>query len=152
MLGTMPPEKVREYMELSEIFLFTSDRQEGWGAVLNEAMNSGCAVVASHAIGSVPFLLKNGDNGLIYRSGDINDLYEKVKYLLDNQATRAKLGINAYKTLCNKWNAENAAERFVKLSKALLDGKREADLFGEGICSGAEILDDDWFKSGVSII
>ena len=49
-------------MEKSEIFLFTSDKGEGWGAVLNESMNSACAVVASHAIGSVPFLLKDGEN------------------------------------------------------------------------------------------
>ena len=30
LLGTMPPEKVREHMEKSEIFLFTSDKNEGW--------------------------------------------------------------------------------------------------------------------------
>ena len=60
MLGAMPPEEVRRHMEKADIYLFTSDFNEGWGAVLNESMNSGCAVVASHAIGSVPFLIKNG--------------------------------------------------------------------------------------------
>lgn len=53
--GPVQSDKVRGFMERAGIFLFTSDRQEGWGAVLNESMNSGCAVVASHAIGSVPF-------------------------------------------------------------------------------------------------
>ena len=43
MLGAMSPEKVRDYMEAADIFLFTSDFNEGWGAVLNEAMNSSCA-------------------------------------------------------------------------------------------------------------
>ncbi len=51
-LDYMSPEKVREHMEQANIFLFTSDYNEGWGAVLNEAMNSGCSVVASHAIGT----------------------------------------------------------------------------------------------------
>jgi hypothetical protein len=37
----MPPEEVRVHMEQSNIYLFTSDFGEGWGAVLNEAMNSG---------------------------------------------------------------------------------------------------------------
>lgn len=55
LLGSMKPEEVRVHMEKANIFLFTSDFNEGWGAVLNESMNSGCAVVASHAIGSVPF-------------------------------------------------------------------------------------------------
>ncbi len=54
-LGPMKPVEVRSHMEKSQIFMFTSDRNEGWGAVLNEAMNSGCACVASHAIGSVPY-------------------------------------------------------------------------------------------------
>jgi len=67
MLGSMPPEAVRKHMEAADVYLFTSDFNEGWGAVLNESMNSGCAVVASHAIGSVPFLMKDGENGLIYK-------------------------------------------------------------------------------------
>ena len=62
-LGFVSPEKVREYMEKANIFLFTSDQNEGWGAVANEAMNSGCAVVANQAIGSVPYLIKSGENG-----------------------------------------------------------------------------------------
>lgn len=55
--------KVREHMEDADIFLFTSDYNGGRGAVLNESMNSGCMVAASHAIGSVPFLLEDGKRG-----------------------------------------------------------------------------------------
>ena len=145
-LGSMPPEKVREYMENSEIYLFTSDRQEGWGAVLNESMNSGCAVVASHAIGSVPFLLKDGENGLIYCDGDIDNLYIKVKYLLDNPNKRAEIGKKAYETLCKDWNADNAAKKIIELAKVLLSGKKKANLFKNGVCSKAEILKDGWYK------
>lgn len=146
MLGSMSPEKVRENMENSEIFLFTSDRQEGWGAVLNESMNSGCAVVASSAIGSVPFLLKDGENGFIYQDGNIDDLYNKVKCLLDNPQKAAQFGEQAYKTLCDEWNAENAAERFICLVKEILSGNKNPDLFKEGICSKAQILKDNWYK------
>lgn len=59
-LGSMPPESVRTYMEESEIFIATSDQNEGWGATVNEAMSSACAVVASHAIGAVLFCIKDG--------------------------------------------------------------------------------------------
>lgn len=81
LLGSMPPDDVREYMEASDIFLFTSDKNEGWGAVLNESMNSGCAVIASSAIGSVPFMVDNKKNGLIYRDGDVDDLFNCVKFI-----------------------------------------------------------------------
>lgn len=136
LLGSMKPEQVREHMEKANIFLFTSDFNEGWGAVLNESMNSGCGIVASHAIGSVPFLLKNKTNGLIYKSGDINHLYENVKYLLDNEKECYQMGINAYNTLHESWNAKEAAKRFIKLSEGLLNGNIPA--FKDGPCSIAE--------------
>ena len=143
LLGSKSTEEVRRYMEEASIFLFTSDRNEGWGAVLNEAMNSGCAVVASHAIGSVPFLINDGKNGLIYRSGDINDLYEKVKYLIDNKEKTAELGKNAYITLADLWNAKTAAERFKRLVQAI-KAVNTTNLFDDGPCSKVEVLKDDW--------
>lgn len=143
--GAMPPEKVREYMEAAQVFLFTSDRNEGWGAVLNESMNSGCAVVASHAIGSVPYLLKNGENGLVYKSGDIGMLFEKVRWLLDNRESARALGRRAYETIATEWNAEVAAERLLALSACILSGSKHPCLYETGPCSKAEILKDDWF-------
>ena len=145
-LGSMKPEQVRSHMEQSGIFLFTSDRQEGWGAVLNESMNSGCAVVASHAIGSVPYLIDNGKNGLVYRSGDVEMLYEKVKYLLDNPDEQERLGRSAYDTITKEWNAKVAAERLVNLSQHILNGEKHPDLYESGPCSRAEIIKDDWFN------
>lgn len=143
MLGAMSPDQVRTYMEQSEIFLFTSDRNEGWGAVLNESMNSGCAVVASHAIGSVPFLIKDNENGLIYKDGNIDDLYEKVKLLLNDNDYRQSLGTNAYETMTTEWNAETAADRLLRLIKDV-QNEGECRAFYEGPCSKAEIVKDDW--------
>ena len=143
LLGSKTTEEVRNYMEESSILLFTSDRKEGWGAVLNEAINGGCAVVASHAIGSVPFLIKDGENGLIYRDGDIKNLYEKVKYLIDNKEKTAELGKSAYITLTDLWNAEIAAERFIKLAENIQSGNKN-NLFEDGPCSGAAVLKDNW--------
>lgn len=144
--GTMNPTEVRRNMLESEIFLFTSDRNEGWGAVLNESMNSGCAVVASHAIGSVPFLIENEKNGLIYKDGDFEDFYKKVKILLDNKEKRQELSKNAYFTMSEIWNAENAAKRFISLAQSILDGEKNPDIFETGVCSKAKEIKDDWFK------
>lgn len=145
MLGAMKPEQVRAHMEEAEIFLFTSDRREGWGVVLNEAMNSGCCVVADHAIGSAPFLVQSGENGLLYRSGDTDDLYHKVASLLDDPKRRQKLGLRAYETVTREWNPETAACRLLELAKGLLEGKK-ATPFPQGPCSKAEELREDWFK------
>ena len=145
LLGSMSPEEVRSHMEKASIYLFTSDRNEGWGAVLNESMNSACAVVASHAIGSVPYLIENEKNGLIYRDGDLDDLYQKVKYLLDHPDRRAELAKNAYATIVDEWNAENAAKKFLALSEELIDSQKAVFSTEEGVCSKAELLSDNWF-------
>lgn len=149
MLGAMSPEAVREHMEAADIFLFTSDFNEGWGAVLNESMNSGCAVVASHAIGSVPFLIQDGANGLVYKNGNQHQLEERVEKLIRDSNYRKQLGMNAYESIINVWSAEVAAKRFVELSETLLKGESANTLFAEGPCSKAKILKNDWYSSRV---
>lgn len=146
LLGAMKPEEVRRHMEESQIFLFTSDRREGWGAVLNEAMNSGCAVVASDAIGAVPFLLRDGKNGCVYHSGDMDELYNKVSMLLAEPEKIKKLGMAAYETMTENWNAEVAAERFLNLAEAALQGKNLVQMYSDGPCSPAGIIKEDWYK------
>ena len=147
LLDQMHPDEVRYNMEHSGIFLFTSDKREGWGAVVNEAMNSGCAVVASDAAGSVPYLVKNNENGFVYHSGDINELFTKVKFLIDNPKEQRRLGEAAYRTISNLWNAEVAAKRFVELAQAIINGNKMPDLFDEGPCSRADIIQEDWYKN-----
>lgn len=144
LLGSMKPEEVRRYMEESEIFLFTSDRNEGWGAVLNESMNSACAVVASHAIGSVPFLLQNGENGLVYKSGNVDDLYCKVKSLLCDAEKRKRLARNAYVTITEEWNAENAAKKLLGLCEELLVRRIPCFPYDRGVCGKAKRLRGNW--------
>ena len=145
MLGSMKPDQVRSYMEQSEIFLFTSDRHEGWGAVLNESMNSACAVVASHEIGSAPFLIQDKGNGLIYRDGDLDDLYQKAKWLIDNSEERRSISQKAYETIVNEWNAENAAKRLLNMAEHIVKGESIRDLYQSGVCSKTEIISDRWY-------
>lgn len=136
LLGTMTPEQVRQYMEKSRVYLFTSDQKEGWGAVLNESMNSGCAVVADSRIGSVPFLIENGKNGFSYVGTE--QLYQRVKQLLDEPELCEQLGNAAYTTITEKWCAKEAAKRLYKLSEHLLEGKMTFE--ADGPCSKAPIF------------
>ena len=133
--GGIPNTEVLERMRQSHIFLFTSDRGEGWGAVLNEAMSAGCACVASNEIGSVPFLLKHKENGLIFKSCSADSLYENVAYLYDNPRLFEEYGKAAYQTISTDWSAKLAAERLVKLSESILSGNEIT--FESGPCSKA---------------
>lgn len=131
--GNMTNEKIIEAMREHDIFLFTSDKNEGWGAVLNEAMSNGCPVVASDEIGSVPFLIKDGKNGLVFRSKDVNSLYEKVTLLINNNELRNKISAQAYSDMHAKWSPNVAAKNLLQLIDDLRDGRQST--IKEGPCS-----------------
>lgn len=120
-------EKVRKEMLGSHIFLFTSDESEGWGAVLNEAMDSGCACIASLSAGSTPFLIKNGVNGYAYAWDDRQTLIRHLTLLINNYDLRTEMGVWARETIEKEWNAENAATKLLEFDA----GKR----FENGVCS-----------------
>lgn len=133
--GAMPPEKVREKMKAAGVFLLTSDRKEGWGAVLNEAMNSACAVIGTKEAGSVPYLIKDKENGIVYSSGDVDALYDSVSGLLDAPEEQARLGKAAYQTILDEWNPDIAAERLFSVCKVILGGGDINSLYSSGPCS-----------------
>ena len=143
MLGSMTPTDVRTHMEDADIFLFTSDRCEGWGAVLNESMNSGCAVVSDENIGSTRYLIDDKKNGMMFKSTNYNDLYQKVKWLIDNPEEMKRIGKQAYLTMLESWNGEVAAKNFISLSDALLKGEKLSPIL-EGPCSQAPLIMRRW--------
>ena len=120
-VGQVPSDEVKGYMEKANIFIGTSDSQEGWGAVINESMNAGCAIVANKKMGSIPFLIKNNENGLIYTS--YKELENKVKSLIDDKELRDKLGINAYKYITEKWTSSIAANNIIELFDSIINKK-----------------------------
>ncbi len=121
LLGSKKPHEVRGYMERANIYLFTSDRGEGWGAVLNESMNSGCAVIADGAIGAAPYLLNHRENGLIYTNED--ELYTNLEQLVKSPALCESLGRKGYQTIVERWNAQLAADRLWEALSTFLSGQ-----------------------------
>lgn len=110
--GSVKASEVREYMKKSQFFLMGSGRNEGWGAVINESLNSGCVVMAKKEMGCAPFLIKNGVNGFTYTSLD-----ECVDIITKTSSEQLnKISNEAYKTIVEEWNAKTAASRLIDLS------------------------------------
>lgn len=133
--GNLPNDQILEQMRCHDIFLFTSDRNEGWGAVANEAMSNGCVLVGSDAIGSVPFLVKDGENGCVFKSCDLDSLMNKVEYLLNNRTEIRRLAVNGYLTMKTVWSPENAARNLMTLIDDLRNGRDTS--VADGPCSKA---------------
>ena len=136
--GALSTLKVRELMEQSEVYVTTSDQNEGWGAVINEAMSSACAVCACKEMGSAPFLINNNANGYLFDYKDDDTLYKQVHDLLNDDNKRKSCAENAYFTIGNKWNYKIAADRLVDICQHINDNDTDYS-FPEGICSIADI-------------
>ncbi len=149
--GFCTPEQVREEMEAADFYLFTSDRKEGWGAVANEAMNSGCVVLADARIGAVPYLVRNGENGIVYdgrKKGCAELLAREILRLLEQPGECRRMGEAAYRTVKEIWNPHVAAERLIRLSLELqkawgledgMQGKPEQKKRPATLAAGADL-------------
>lgn len=145
--GTMPNEQLMREMRKHDIFLFTSDRNEGWGAVANECMANDCVLVASDAIGSVPYLVKDGVNGLVFRSAStktsfenpdriaLDDLTGKVVWLLEHKDSMKVMQQKAARTLQEVWSPKGAAHNLLQLIDDLQHGRETS--IQKGPCSKA---------------
>lgn len=154
LMGYRTPKEVRMLMEETDIYLTTSDRKEGWGAVINEAMNSGCAVVADHMMGAAPYLIRHGENGFVYEDGRPEMCFELVEKLLADRNLVQKLGRKAIETIEKEWNADTAAKRLTQfcVMKGFIgqeDVSEDVLLTGEkfsipesGPCSVAEVISE----------
>ena len=121
-LGAKSPSDVARFMAESNALFFSSDRHEGWGAVVNEAMSNACPVIESDACGSTAYIIRDGVNGYAYSCGNVKEMFEKTKLLLENYRS-PDIYAGAYNTVKDEWNASVAAERFVKICDELIQNK-----------------------------
>ncbi len=81
---------------------------ETWGLAVNEAMAAGRAILVSDQVGCAIDLVKNSENGFIFKSNDIADLTKKLN-LLKNKSTLQQMG-EASKKIISRWSIEKQVE------------------------------------------
>ena len=80
------------YYAAADIFVLPSGVGETWGLVVNEAMCAGLPVVVSDLVGCSPDLVEPGENGYIYKCGDVDQLAEKLGALIMSPEARLRMG------------------------------------------------------------
>jgi glycosyltransferase involved in cell wall biosynthesis len=81
---------------------------ESWGLSINEAMACGKAILASDKVGCAADLVKEGLNGCIFKTGDMNSLTEKLQLLTGDKNLLLKYGGQS-KKIIKDWNFTNIA-------------------------------------------
>jgi glycosyltransferase involved in cell wall biosynthesis len=134
----VPIAQIRDWMRHADVYVLASDGGEGWGAVVNEALAEGCAVIATHECGAGKTLLKHGENGFLFHAGNGADLAHCLCALQDNPALRLKIAKRGAETVSQIWSPDIAAQRLLSVCEAILSG-REVPHFDDGLLDGVAL-------------
>ena len=103
--GIVPISKVRDLMRSHDVYVLASDANEGWGAVVNEALEEGMKVLGTYEAGASAAMLPADD---LFHAGDWRRLAELlvrcVKEKRDGKLVGQGIG---------EWTPEKAAQRLV---------------------------------------
>ncbi len=101
-------EEAREIYSRSLVW-FLGSYSEGFGVPVLEAMACGCAVVST-SCGGPQDIIKNGENGFLVKVGDVEQIVNRVKRLLDDGELRQRFVKNSKETL-RKFSWESSIDK-----------------------------------------
>ena len=89
--GFVNQSEIARYYAAADVLVLCSVR-ESWGLSVNEAMNFGLPIIVSDMVGCGDNLVREGINGFVFPVGDIAQLAEKLRYVLQNDHWRLQAG------------------------------------------------------------
>lgn len=81
--GFITRDELAKYYQSADVFVFPT-LGEGYGLVVLEAMSCGLPVISSDLAGGNDAII-DGENGLVFRAGDDDDLFRCLEWFIQNQ-------------------------------------------------------------------
>ena len=113
---------VDRFYQISDIAVHCSIEPEPFGLVITEAMQNGCAVIAS-SLGAGGEIITNKVNGLVVNPLDKNGLGEALLTLIEDSNMRALYSTRAKKISEERYNSAVIAHAFAAEYETLLKEK-----------------------------
>jgi glycosyltransferase involved in cell wall biosynthesis len=108
----------------SDIFVLPS-LQDNMPLSLIEAQIAGNAVVISNA-GGMPEMVKDGQTGFVFPSGESDPLFHHLNNLLENDALRNTISFNIRQWALKYWSINTMTERLVTIYNELISNANAA--------------------------
>lgn len=100
------------------IAVVPSTGSEGTSLSLLEAMSAQCAVVCTD-IGGLTNIVLDGFNGKMVEAGSVEQLYEAIKFLIENADERQRLAENGYQTVKSAFSKEKWVQSWKRVFEAI---------------------------------
>jgi glycosyltransferase involved in cell wall biosynthesis len=117
-----PVADVRPYLRAADLFVLPSVA-EGMSNSLLEAMAAGLPVVAT-AIPANAALLREGENSLLFPSGDAAALRSALAALLADRDLRQRFGAAARAYIVERFDLERVIDRYLEIYQQILSQRR----------------------------
>ena len=111
--GFVPKEDLRALYSACDIFVLPSFG-EGDPIALKEALASGKPLIGSN-VGGIPMQIRDGWNGFLVEPGNEKMLAEKIRYLIENDEERERMGKNSRKLAEEEFSWEKIAGKYLKV-------------------------------------
>jgi glycosyltransferase involved in cell wall biosynthesis len=100
-----------------------ASRTEGFPRVIKEAMHAGKPCIAS-SVGGLPHAIRHGENGLLFKSEDVEELSRNMDTIIADPALRARLGEAAREFAEYEYALQTWLEKFAAFAQDVIASKR----------------------------
>ncbi|MCG6962561.1 MAG: glycosyltransferase family 4 protein [Acidobacteria bacterium] len=126
LVGPIPHSEVPVWLASADLVVLPSEKVEGLGVALLEALASGTPVVGSR-VGGIPDVIRDGVTGLLCAPADPQDLAAKCTRLLGDEELRRRTTEEGRKLVTQAFSWERIASRFDDIFRELLEAQRLSD-------------------------
>jgi glycosyltransferase involved in cell wall biosynthesis len=124
-LGHQSRESIVELMKNAEVLVVPSLWYEAGPLTILEAFACGLPVIASD-LGSMSERVKDHHCGLLFRSGDSEDLARKVRWTVDNPERMQEMRVAARREYETKYTAEINYKRLIEIYEMAIENAHRA--------------------------
>ena len=110
--GFVHQEELPLYYAIADIFVLPT-HSDPWGLVLNEAMACKLPVISSDVAGAACNLIQHGENGYIFKKGDIRQLAVYLKDLLSDERKSFSMGLKSSEII-KSYSPSKCAQGFIR--------------------------------------
>lgn len=117
--GTLPHEEVTNVLKRAQFIVIPSEWYEPFGNVVIEAFACGVPVIAANS-GTLGEIVKDGETGLLFQPGNIEDLAQKLTWAFAHPEEMEQMGRNGRKQYETHYTMEANYQKLIEIYNAVL--------------------------------